>query len=170
MFPGISSRRGRTTTLAVAALAVLLLGADGAQAQQITTFAGSACQGSGSAQDLYYSDGSIANRTDAANSAVCPLARRNPIGGWLAIVVFVRDRHSTQNVTCVARSRDVFGTAGTGWQETRSSNGEGDQSLVFSPHGGTVPLYGPYSITCSLPAMEEVNQPSYISSYVLVEP
>jgi hypothetical protein len=170
MFPNVRLRGGRASALAAAALAVLLLGAAGAQAQQITTYPGSACQASGSAQDLYYSETLIANRTDGVNSAVCPLGRRNPIGGWLTIVVFVRDRHSTQNVTCTARSRDVTGTAGTGWEETRSSNGEGNQSLVFGAHGGTVPLYGPYSITCSLPAMEEVNQPSYISSYVLVEP
>ena len=81
--------------------------------------------------------------------------------------VFVRDRHSTENVTCVAQAKDLTGAGG--WSETKSSSGEGEQTLVFGPAVGA-PLYGPYAIVCSIPAMEEANVPSYISSYVVVEP
>ena len=79
-------------------------------------------------------------------------------------------RHSTQDISCVAQARDLAGTAGTGWSDTQSSVGEGDQTLVFGAPGIDLPDYGPYTVVCSLPPMEEVNQPSYIASYVIVEP
>ena len=152
----------------LAGLTFTLLGATSARAQQIQTNPGSACQASGSAQDLYYSGVTVANRTASQSSAICPIARRNGTQGWAAIAVFVRDRHSTENVTCVAQAKDLTGAAG-GWSETKSSSGEGEQTLVFGPAVGA-PLYGPYTIVCSIPAMEEANVPSYISSYVVVEP
>ncbi|HEY6547349.1 MAG TPA: hypothetical protein VI589_05565 [Vicinamibacteria bacterium] len=102
---------------------------------------------------------------------MCPIVRANPLAGWLGIDVIVHDRHSTQNITCVAQARDVVGTTGTGWSETQSTDGEGIQVLIFgAPGAGTVPNYGPYVVVCSLPAMEEVNQPSFISSYLIAEP
>ena len=153
----------------LAGLTLTLLGATSARAQQIQTNPGSACQASGSAQDLYYSGVTVANRTDSQASAICPVARRNGTQGWAAIAVFVRDRHSTQDITCVAQAKDLAGAAGSGWSETKSTSGEGEQTLVFGPAVGA-PLYGPYAIVCSIPAMEEANVPSYISSYVVVEP
>ena len=96
--------------------------------------------------------------------------RANPLAGWLRIDVIVNDRHSTQNITCVAQARDVAGTAGSGWSETQSTDGEGIQVLIFGAPGAAVPDYGPYVVVCSLPAMEEVNQPSFISSYLIAEP
>jgi hypothetical protein len=168
-----SNRNGRTIGLgAFVALSMLFLGAAGAQAQRVTTWPGTACQATGSAQDLYY-DGQgtvIANRGDGLNSAVCPIARSNPLQPWRTVVVFVRDRHSTQDVTCTARARDLYATSGVGWSETKSTSGEGFQALVFGVPGGSVPAYGPYSVVCQLPAMEETNQPSYITSYLIVEP
>jgi hypothetical protein len=101
---------------------------------------------------------------------VCPVVRHNGTSPWSRIFVFVRDRHSVSDITCVAQARDVNGGAGTGWSDTQSSAGEGDQTLVFLAPAVAVPDYGPYVVVCSLPAMEEVNQPSYISSYVVVEP
>jgi hypothetical protein len=154
----------------VLALAVVLAGASGADAEEVQTLPGSSCQASGSAQDLYYSGVSVANRGDNTRSAVCPIVRRNPANGWLVIAVFVRDRHSTQDISCVAQARDVHGAAGTGWSETQSTVGEGEQMLTFGAPGVAVPVYGPYAVVCSLPPMEEVNQPSYISSLVAVEP
>jgi hypothetical protein len=136
----------------------------------VKTFPGSSCQASGSAQDLYYSGVVVANRGDDTRSAVCPIARGNPVAGWSAIAVIVRDRHSTQDITCVAQARDINGTAGTGWSETQSSSGEGNQTLVFGAPGVVVPNFGPYVVVCSIPPMEEVNQPSYISSVILAEP
>ena len=154
----------------IVALAVVLAGAASANAQEIQTVPGSSCQASGSAQDLSYSGVTVANRGDASASAVCPLARRNPTSGWWVVVVFARDRHSTQNITCVAQARDVNGATGSGWSETLSTSGEGEQVLTFNAPGGPVPDYGPYAVVCSLPAMEEVNQPSYLSSIVIAEP
>jgi hypothetical protein len=93
-----------------AALTVFLAAATDASAQQIQTFAASSCQASGSTQDLYYSGPvgtTAANRTDATLSAVCPLARRNPVKDWMLIAVFVRDRHAAQDISCTARARDV---------------------------------------------------------------
>jgi hypothetical protein len=86
------------------------------------------------------------------------------------IAVFVRDRHSAQDISCVAQARDVYGAAGTGWSETQSTVGEGEQMLTFGAPGAAAPDYGPYVVVCSLPPMEETNQPSYISSVVAVEP
>jgi hypothetical protein len=164
-------RVGRPAFLAVVALASVVTGTAAAQAQEIQTFPGSSCQASGSAQDLYYSGLTIANRGDATSSAVCPIVRANPLAAWTGVAVFVRDRHSTQEITCRAEARDVWGTAGTGWSETQSTTGEGSQALVFGPPpAGAVPAYGAYVVVCSLPPMEEVNQPSYISSYLIVEP
>jgi hypothetical protein len=154
----------------LAGLALTLLGVTSAEAQQIQTTPGSACQTSSSSQDLTYSGLLIANRTDSQQSATCPIVRRNGAAPWTAIAVFVRDRHSTQNISCVAQARDLAGTAGTGWSETKSTSGEGDQTIVFGPPGAAIPAYGPYTVVCSLPAMEEANQPSYIASYVVVEP
>jgi hypothetical protein len=149
--------------------AALLVGASGAVAAT-QSFPGSSCQAAGSAQDLYYSGVSAANRGNNTRSAVCPLVRRNPVAPWTAIRVVVRDRHSTQNVTCVAEARDPAGNAGSGWSQTRSTAGEGNQVLIFGAPGAAIPNFGPYAVTCSIPPMEEVNQPSYISSIHLVEP
>lgn len=154
----------------VAALFLVLAGVSAAEAQEIQTFPGSSCQASGSAQELYYSGVIVANRLDTQRSAVCPIVRSRGTSPWAWIGVFVRDRHSTQNVTCVAQARDVTGAAGSGWSETQSTVGEGEQTLVFGPPGIGLPNYGPYVVVCSLPPMEEPNQPSYISSYVVVEP
>ena len=151
-------------------LALLLAGSVSAQALQVKTLPGSSCQASGSAQDLSYSSVSVANRGDGTRSAICPIVRGNPLAAWTSISVVVRNRHSTQNITCVAEARDVTGAAGTGWSETHSTAGEGVQVLTFGPPGGTVPSYGPYVVTCSIPAMEAANQPSYISSIIIVEP
>lgn len=163
--------RIRTKALGAAAgLTLLVMGTAAAQAAEVQTFPGSSCQASGSAQDLYYSGVAVANRGAGTRSAVCPIVRGNPLEGWSKIAVFVRDRHSSQNITCVAEARDPSGTAGTGWSETKSTAGEGNQVLVFGAPGVDLPKYGPYVVVCSLPAMEEVNQPSYISSYTIVEP
>jgi len=156
-------RRGLGSVLA---LALLILGAERADAQHIQTFPGSFCQASGSAQDLYYSGVVVANRGASTRSAVCPIARQNPLNGWLHIFVHVRDRHSTQNITCVAQARDEAGAGG--WSDTQSTIGEGEQTLTFFPPAVNPPHFGPYTVVCSLPPMEEVNQPSYISS-ILVE-
>ncbi|HEY6362294.1 MAG TPA: hypothetical protein VIX63_14370 [Vicinamibacterales bacterium] len=161
-------RRSGIPVLAVA-LALILVGATGAAAQDIQTFPGSSCQASGSTQDLYYSGVLVANRGNITRSAVCPLVRRNGTENWVEIVVYVRDRHSTLNITCTALARDRTGIAGTGWSDTRSSAGEGDQEIVFPAPGVGLPDYGPYVVTCSLPPMEEVNQPSWIASITLEE-
>src|SRR5512139_365410 len=90
-------RAGRLkASLAAAALASVVTGTAAAQAQEVQTFPGSSCQASGSAQDLYYSGLSIANRGDSTSSAVCPIVRANPLAAWTWFAVFVRDRHSTQ--------------------------------------------------------------------------
>jgi len=153
-----------------AVFTVALAGAGSAEAQQIHTLPGSSCQASGSAQDLYYSGVSVANRGNNTRSAVCPVERHSPTDPWQLIAVFVRDRHSSQNISCVAQARDLYGVAGSGWSETQSTSGEGDQMLSFNAPGAAIPDYGPYVVVCSLPPMEEVNQPSYISSVAIVEP
>jgi hypothetical protein len=168
--PAVVPMVGVKAFRAVMPLVLLLASAAGAQAQQIRTLPGSSCQASGSAQDLYYSSVSVANRGASSRSAICPIERENPLAAWSWIAVVVNDRHSTQNVTCVAEVRDATGTAGTGWSETHSTAGEGIQVLAFGPPGGTVPDYGPYVVVCSIPAMEEVNQPSFISSILIAEP
>ncbi|MGE0811836.1 MAG: hypothetical protein AB7O28_25400 [Vicinamibacterales bacterium] len=140
-----------------------------ASAQQVHTFPGSSCQASGSAQDLFYSGTLAANRTAATSSAVCPMVRSRGTAPWLNVAVFVRDRHSTQDITCIAEARDLTGVAGIGWSQTLSTSGTGDQTLIFAPPGGPVPNYGPYVVVCSLPPMVN-NLPSYIASYAVVEP
>ena len=155
---------------AIVTLGILFGAASGASAQQVHSWPGIDCQATGSAQDLYYSStGSVANRTAGTASAVCPAVRSNGAAPWILVAVFVRDRHATQDITCTAQAKDLTGTAGIGWSETKSTSGEGDQVLTFGAPGGPVPNYGPYSITCSLPAMV-ANLPSYIASYVVVEP
>lgn len=151
----------------VLALAFVLAAATGAVAQEVHSYPGSSCQASGSAQDLYYSGVTVANRGNGTRSAVCPIVRSNVTEGWTVIQVYVRDRHSTQNITCVAEARHQNGTAA--WSQTRSTAGEGEQTLFFPAPGGAVPNFGPYVIVCSIPPMEELNQPSYISSYVVEE-
>ena len=151
----------------VLAFALVLTGVTAAAAQEVHTYPGSSCQASGSAQDLYYSGVSVANRGNSTQSAVCPIVRANVLDAWTVIQIYVRDRHSSQNITCVAQARHQDGTPA--WSQTQSTAGEGDQSLFFGPPGGAVPNFGPYVIVCSLPPMEEVNQPSYISSYVVEE-
>ena len=160
----------RHTSVGIVALLLFTLaGASRAEAQQVQTFPGSSCQASGSAQDLYYSGVSVANRNGSTSSAVCPLVRANGTAPWLAIAVFVRDRHATQEISCVAQARDLTGVAGSGWSETKSTSGEGDQTLVFGAPGAALPPYGPYVVICSLPPMVD-NVPSYIASLALVEP
>jgi hypothetical protein len=151
----------------VLALAFVLTAATGAVAQEVNSYPGSSCQASGSAQDLYYSGVTVANRGNGTQSAVCPIVRSNVTDGWTLIQVYVLDRHSTQNITCVAQARGQHGAGA--WSQTRSTAGEGEQSLFFGAPGVAVPNFGPYVIVCSIPPMEEVNQPSYISSYVVEE-
>ena len=151
----------------VLTFAFVLTAATGAVAQEVHSYPGSSCQASGSAQDLYYSGVTVANRGNGTHSAVCPIVRSNVTDGWTLIQVYVRDRHSTQNISCVAQARHQNGSAA--WSQTRSTAGEGEQSLFFGAPGGAVPNFGPYVIVCSIPPMEELNQPSYISSYVVEE-
>lgn len=151
----------------VFALSLTLTVVTGAAAQEVNSYPGSSCQASGSAQDLYYSGVTVANRGNATQSAVCPIVRAHVTDGWTLIQVYVRDRHSTQNITCVAQARHQNGAAA--WSETRSTVGEGEQTLFFPAPGAAVPNFGPYVIVCSIPPLEEVNQPSYISSYVVEE-
>ena len=164
-------RNIRSRSLGIVAVLTLgLVGVTGAEAQQIQTFPGSSCQASGSAQDLYYSGVIVANRGNSRRSAVCPIVRGNGLEAWLEIVVSVRDRHSTLDITCVAQARNAMGAAGSGWSETQSTAGEGEQTLFFGAPGVGLPDVGPYVVVCSLPPMEEVNQPSYIASYSITEP
>src|SRR5687767_3794798 len=148
-------RSTRRAALGLAAAFVLLAGAQHASADEIQTFPGSACQASGSAQDLYYSSVSVANRGNGTRSAVCPIVRTNGTAAWVQIHVFVRDRHSTGNVTCVAEARSLTGVLS--WTQTRAAVGEGEQTLIFNAPAAAVPDYGPYVLICSIPPMEEVN-------------
>jgi hypothetical protein len=152
---------------AVLALAFLAVGASRADAQNFQTFPGSNCQASGSSQNLYYSGVTVANRNNSTSSAVCPIVRSNPTNPWLLIRVYVRDRHSTGNITCVAEARSQTGVLS--WSQTRSTVGEGEQVLAFGAPGVDPADFGPYVVICSIPPMEEVNQPSYISSYLIAE-
>ena len=152
----------------VLALAFLAVGAARADAQDFQTFPGSNCQASGSAQDLYYSANTVANRNNSTSSAVCPIVRTDPTNPWLLIHVYVRDRHSTGNITCVAEARSLTGALS--WTQSRSTVGEGEFTLVFGAPGVDPADFGPYVVICSIPPMEEVNQPSYISSYLIAEP
>jgi hypothetical protein len=150
------------------ALAFLAMGAVQADAQDFQTFPGSNCQAAGSTQDLYYSGVTVANRNNSTTSAVCPVVRSNPTAPWLLIHVYVRDRHSTGNITCVAEARSLTGALS--WTQTRSTLGEGDFTLVFGAPGVDPADFGPYVVICSIPPMEEANQPSYITSYLIAEP
>lgn len=146
---------------------VLYLGAtSGAEAQDAKTFPGVQCQASGSSQDLYYGTSEIANRTTATKSAVCPIVRDNITLPWQRLAVRVRDRHDVQNITCVAYSQDLDGT--TVWTQSRSTVGEGFQTLTFNIP--TESDWGTYTLVCQLPPMQDVNQPSYISTYLIQEP
>ena len=115
----------------------------------------------------------MANRTDGQASAICPVARRNGTQGWAAIAVFVRDRHSTQDITCIAQARDLTGASGSGWQETKSAHerrGGTDARLRCAARRRRIRRTGLYAIVCSIPTMEEAGVPSYIASYIVVEP
>ena len=129
-------------------------------------YPGSMCQASGSAQSMYYSSTTVANRTSETRSVVCPIVRDNLIEPWLRVVVHVRDRHSTQDITCIARAREADGTGGA--DQSMQTSGEGFE--VLSVGDLSAPDFGPYVLVCQLPPMEEVNQPSYISSYRVTEP
>ena len=133
------------------------------------SYPGSMCQTIGSSQSLYYGGvgGSlIANRTNSTRSAVCPIVRDNVTQPWQGLSVRVRDRHDSGNITCVAHSRNLDATSG--WLQTQSTAGEGFQSLNFGPIGEST--WGAYTLVCQLPAMQDVNQPSYISTYFIREP
>ena len=167
----LSRQNGRSNARIVAALVVFLSTASGMQAQDGKVYPGSMCQAIGSSQDLSYGGSGflISNRTSSLNSAACPLVREKVLQPWLAILVHVRDRHSTQDICCIARARDVNATPGSGWSEEQCTTGEGFQVLTFGPPGMPVPAWGPYALVCQLPAIE-ANLPSYIASYQIVEP
>ncbi len=136
----------------VESVELVVRAAAAASAQLVTTLPGSSCQASGSAQSLYYGDSSIANRRGQTRSAVYLLVRTNQADGAQRIVVHVRDRHTKQDITCIARARTV--TGGDGWSQTKSTSGRGFQQLLFGPAGDSAPDFGPYSVVCSLPPME----------------
>ena len=155
-----ASHIARHTSFGSVALLLLTLAASRAEAQEVQTFTGSSCQASGSAQDLYYSGVSVANRNGSTSSAVCPLVRANGTADWLAIAVFVRDRHATQNISCIAQARDPSGVAGSGWSETQSTAGEGDQVLVFGVPGAALPAVR--TLRRHLLASTDGEQPSVV--------
>jgi hypothetical protein len=157
---------GKKSLGVLTALVLCLGGTSGARAQDAKTFPGALCQASGSSQGLYYSWSEIANRTASAKSAVCPIVRDNVTQPWQLLAVRVRDRHDTQNITCVAYSRDLDGT--TVWSQSQSTVGEGFQTLTFNVP--TESDWGTYTLVCQLPPMQDVNQPSYISTYLIQEP
>ena len=98
---------GKKSLGVLTAFVLCLGGTSGAEAQDAKTFPGSLCQASGSSQNLYYSSSVLANRTASTQSAVCPIVRDNVTQPWQRLAVRVRDRHDTQNITCVAYSRDL---------------------------------------------------------------
>jgi hypothetical protein len=156
---------GKKSLGLLTAFALCLGGACSAGAQDGKTFPGALCQASGSSQSLYYSNSAIANRTAATRSAVCPIVRDNVTQPWQRLAVRVRDRHDTQNITCVAYSKNLDGT--TVWSQNRNTVGEGFQTLTFN-----VPAesdWGAYTLLCQLPPMQN-NLPSYISTYFIQEP
>jgi hypothetical protein len=156
---------GKKSLGVLTAFVLCLGGTPGAEAVDQKTFPGAQCQASGSSQDLYYGNSEIANRTAATQSAVCPIVRDNVTQPWQRLAVRVRDRHDTQNITCVAYSQDLDGS--TVWSQNRSTVGEGFQTLTFN-----VPVesdWGTYTLLCQLPPMQN-NQPSYISTYLIQEP
>jgi len=172
MYGGIiAPMRSKTRTGVGLAFALLVTWGSNAHADQ-TTYPGSACQATGSSQDLSYSSSGpiLSNGLATAESANCPIVRRNVFAGWQAIAVFVRDRNSAEEITCTVYADDPTGVAGGGWQETKTTVGEGDQTLIFGAPGVDVPNFGPYSLVCRLPPEEEVNQPSWIASYSVIEP
>lgn len=140
-----------------------------ANALDAKTFPGSTCQTSGSQQSMYYSGSKgmvIANRTNKTKSAICPIVRDRTTKPWKRLFVTVRDRHSSQNVKCVAHSTPRTGLGG--WAATKATNGEGFSTLSFASIGEADG--GSYSVVCQLPSMQKVNQPSYVSSYEIIEP
>jgi hypothetical protein len=157
---------GKTGLGVLAAVVLCPGGTSGAEAQDAKTFPGSTCQASGSSQNLYYSSSLLANRTASTQSAVCPIVRDNVTQPWQRLAVRVRDRHDTQNVTCMAYSRDLDGT--TVWSQGQSAAGEGFQTLTFNIP--TESDWGTYTLVCQLPPMQDVNQPSYIATYLIQEP
>ena len=87
-----------------------------------------------------------------------PVARQNGAQGWLAVPSssrssFVAGHHLRRSSPRLDGTRHRL-------VETQSTSGEGEQTLVFGPPAVAVPAFGPY-VARSLPAMEEVNQPSY---------
>ena len=61
---------------------------------------------------------------------MCPVVRSRGTAPWTTLAVFVRDRHATLDITCVAEARDLSGVAGIGWSQTQSTTGEGDQVVT----------------------------------------
>lgn len=129
------------------------------------SFPGVMCQASGSAQDLYYSTSSIANRTAATSSAVCPIPRNAVTAAATSISVDVRNRHETEEIRCTAAS--VSTTGDTGWLQNLSTSGTGFHTLTFN--GITATNWGAYSVVCALPPMV-ANVPSYLATYRINEP
>jgi hypothetical protein len=151
--------------LTTAALTLGLAGA--AHAQDSKSYPGTMCQASGTQQTLSYGLSGIANLGDGSMSAICPLVRDNLSAPWDRVTVYVRDRHTTQNVCCTAYARNEDGTAGT--NATECTTGEGYQTLSFASLPG-VPDLGPYFVLCQIPGVDPNGSSSYISSYRIQEP
>ena len=128
-------------------------------------YAASFCETSGTEQKAYVSN-VIANRTNSTFSVRCPIIRENPTDPYLRISVTLRDRHDTQDVRCQVVGAKPFG--GQFSSPVESTNGTGDQVLVFGPINA--PDNASYSVVCSIPPMIKINQPSYLTLYRVLEP
>ena len=163
--PNSQRRVGKKSLGLLTAFVLSLGGTLSAEAADQKTFPGSMCQAYGSSQSMYYSNSAIANRTAATRSVVCPIVRDNVTQPWQRLAVRVRDRHNTQNITCIAYSHNLDGTVV--WSQARNTVGQGFQTLWFN-----VPVesnWGTYSLVCQLPPMQ-ANVPSYLSTYLIQEP
>jgi hypothetical protein len=152
-------------------LIIASLGAAPQALADFKSYPGASCRAAGSTQDLYYGSYSsgaiIANRTDATQTVLCPFVREAVSSPWINVSVRLRDRHDSEDIYCQAWAYDPEGESV--WASIGvTTSGEGFETLFLGAAEESSTL-GSYVLSCTLPPMQDANQPSYIASYTINE-
>lgn len=159
----------------LAALALLLAGASGAEAGDAKVFPGTMCVQEGSTSTIVYNgEGRLLNYSSSPVAVICPIVRDITTAPWLSVEVVVADRSTAADVSCTAVSAQHDGLYGGFNPQTKKTTGADydwwvSRTLVFGPPSQERDN-GTYFVRCTIPGKQPGWDPSGIYSYRIHEP
>jgi hypothetical protein len=169
-----SRRYARQLVFGLAAVALLLAGASGAEAG-VKVFPGTMCVQEGSTSTIVRTgEGRVVNYASSPVTVICPIVRDNTAAKWSSVAVVVADRSAAADLSCTAISAQHDGLYGGFNPETKHTTGADfdwwvSQTLVFAPPSQERDN-GTYFVRCTIPGQHQGWDPSGVYSYRIDEP